>query len=125
MNASSAPPLYIASLLANFFEAGWSIQVLLGDMNRAQFEASRLARPEIERHLRTMSDSARALPAEVRDQMPRVDWQSWEDLGAYVPPHDEHARSLVWTALEAWLPPAGAELRRYRRRLPELWRFQL
>lgn len=125
MNAPSAPAMYIASLLANFFEAGWSIQVLLGDMNRSQYEASRLARPTIERHLRTMSDSARALPAEVREQMPRVDWQSWEELGDYVPPRDEHARALVWTALESWLPPAGAELRRYRRQLPALWRFQL
>lgn len=115
--------LYVASLLANFFDAGWSIQVLLGDMDRAQYEASRLARPEIERHLRTMADSARALPEAVRAQMPKVDWSAWAALTDELPPHSEAARARVWTVLSTWLPPAGAELRRYRARLPALWAF--
>jgi uncharacterized protein with HEPN domain len=117
--------LYVASLLASFFEAGWAIQVLVGDADQAQFEASRLARPEAEKHLRAMSDIARALPEPVRVQMPKVDWQSWMDLGDYLPPRDAHARALIWTAIDAWLPPAGLELRRYRRQLPQLWRFKL
>ncbi len=115
--------LYVASLLANFFEAGGSIQVLLGDMDRAQYEASRLARPEIERHLKTMADSAQALPDEVRAQMPKVDWPAWAALATLVPPCDEAARAQVWTVLSRWLPPAGLELRRYRARLPGLWAF--
>ena len=116
--------LYVASLLANFFDAGWSIQVLLGDMDRAQYEASRLARPEIERHLKTMADSARALPEDVRAQMPKVDWSAWAALTDGLPPHSEAARARVWTVLSTWLPPAGAELRWYRARLPGLWAFQ-
>lgn len=117
--------LYVASLLANFFEAGWSVQVLVGDADQAQYEASRLARPEAEKHLRHMSDIARALPEDVRAQMPKVDWQNWVDLGDYLPPQDAHARALVWAAISAWLPPDGAALRRYRRQLPDLWRFKL
>jgi len=124
MNAT-ANDLYVASLLANFFEAGWAVQVLVGDANQAQYEASRLARPAVEKHLRTMADTARALPDSVRERMPKVDWQSWEELGAYLPPRDHAARALVWTAIDAWLPPAGLELRRYRRQLPQLWRFKL
>ena len=64
-----------AALLANFFDAGWAIQVLVSDMDSHQYFASRLARPEIEKHLRTMVNSAKALPPEVRAQMPMVDWQ--------------------------------------------------
>lgn len=122
---STAPAIFTASLLANFFEAGWSIQVLLSDMDRVQYEASRLARPHIERHLKTMSDSARALPEDVRHLMPRVDWQSWEELGEHLPVRNDADQTLVWVAIRDWLPPAGAELRRYRRQLPDLWRFQL
>jgi uncharacterized protein with HEPN domain len=117
--------LYVASMLANFFEAGWSVQVLVGDADQAQYEASRLARPEAEKHLRHMSEIARALPEDVRAQMPKVDWQCWSDLGDYLPPRDAHARSLVWTAIHAWLPPDGQAMRRYRRQLPQLWRFKL
>lgn len=117
--------LYVAGLLAGFFEAGWSIQVLLGDADRAQFEGSRLARPQVEGHLRTMADVARTLPEAVRLQMPKVDWDSWAELGNHLPPRTAHDRALVWTAIEAWLPPAGAALRRYRQQLPQLWRLSL
>ena len=117
--------LYIASLLANFFEAGWAIQVLVGDASRAQYEASRLARPEVEKRLRQMADTARDLPEDVRGQMPRVDWESWVELGEHLPPRDAKARALIWTVIDAWLPPVGQELRRYRRQLPELWCFEM
>ncbi len=117
--------LYVASLLKGFFEAGWSIQVLLGDADQAQYEQSRLARPRIEMHLKHMTDAAKALPEEVKALMPKVDWESWAELGEHVPPRSAHDRSLVWTAIDVWLPPAGAALRRYRRELPELWRFKL
>lgn len=117
--------MVVASLLANLFEAGWSIQVLLGDMDRRQYEASRLARPEIERHLQTLADSAAALPDAVRAQMPRVRWADWAGVANLLPPRDEAARARVWQVLSEWLPPAGAELRRCRARLPEVWSFRL
>jgi len=123
MNAT-ANEIYVASLLAGFFEAGWSVQVLLGDMDRAQYEASRLARPAIQKHLRTMATTAASLPGDVREQMPKVDWQSWEDLGEHLPPRSPADRDLVWTVLEHWLPPQGGELRRYRQQLPGLWRYR-
>jgi len=119
----SMQQLYVASLLANFFDAGWAIQVLVSDMDRAQYEASRLARPEIERHLRAMADSAQALPEEVRTLMPKVDWAAWAALGARLPPKDDAARAQVWTVISVWLPPDGQALRGYRARLPEWWRF--
>ncbi|PXW94373.1 uncharacterized protein with HEPN domain [Sphaerotilus hippei] len=124
MNAT-ASDLYVASLLTSLFEAGACIQVLLGDADRAQYEQSRLARPAILRHLRTLCDSARDLPEPVRARLPRVDWQSWEELGDRLSREDEASRRLVWAALESWLPEAGLELRRYRQRWPELWRFTL
>lgn len=118
-------PLHVPALLANFFDAGWSIQVLLGDMDQRQFLASRIARPEIERHLRVMAHSARALPAEVKAELDRVDWAAWDALEAAVggdTPADRHA---VWIALETWLPPTGARLREYRARKPALFRFSV
>jgi uncharacterized protein with HEPN domain len=117
--------MYVASLLAGFFEAGWSIQVLVGDADRPQYEGSRLARPQVEKHLRTMVNVAAALPQAVRDQMPKVDWDSWVELGQHLPPRSEHDRALLWTAIDAWLPPAGAALRRYRLQMPQLWQFNL
>lgn len=124
MNAG-ASELYVAALLGNFFDAGASVQVLLGDMDRTQYENSRLARPAILAHLGVMVDTVRALPAAVRDQMPEVDWQAWEDLGLHLPPRSEGDRRLVWIALSAWMPATGRLLRRYRRQLPALWQYRL
>jgi uncharacterized protein with HEPN domain len=123
--AALSGDVYVASMLANFFEAGWSVQVLVGDADQAQYEASRLARPEAEKHLSHMAAIAGTLPEAVRELMPKVDWQSWAELGDYLPPKDAHARALVWTVIHAWLPPHGQALRRYRRQLPQLWRFKL
>lgn len=122
--AFSAQQIFNASLLTGFFEAGWSIQVLLGDMDRRQYEASRLARPEIERHLLTMSNCARDLPPDLRARMPRVDWSAWVELASSLPPVKDLDRAKIWTVISEWLPPAGAEMRRYRAQMPELWAFK-
>jgi uncharacterized protein with HEPN domain len=71
---STSDNLYVAALLANFFEAGCSIQILVGDTSQKQYESSRLTRPEVEKHMSIMTDSARSLPDEVRKLMPKVDW---------------------------------------------------
>jgi uncharacterized protein with HEPN domain len=118
-----AERMYVAGLLNGFFEAGWSIQVLLGDMDEAEFRTSRLARPAILDHLRNMSGCARELPPSVRDQMPDVDWLAWESLAAVLPPRTHAHEQQVWTVLQHWLGPAGQALRRYRRRLPALWQL--
>jgi uncharacterized protein with HEPN domain len=123
--SSTSHDLYVASLLANFFEAGWAIQVLVSDANQAQYESSRLARPEVEKHLRHMAEIARSLPEDARQQMPKVDWDSWMELADIVPPQDARQRALVWAVIHAWLPVTGQELRRYRRQLPQLWSFKL
>lgn len=114
-----------AALLANFFEAGWSIQVLLGDMDRGEYLSSRLARPAIERHLRTMADTARALPEDVRQQMPKVDWDAWAGLASALPPNNAERMARVWTAITEWLPPTGLHLRQYRFRMPDLFAFKV
>jgi uncharacterized protein with HEPN domain len=114
-----------AALLANFFDAGWAIQVLVSDMDSHQYFASRLARPEIEKHLGTMIASAKALPPEVRAQMPMVDWPAWIALEDALPCTDETQRQRVWTAIENWLPPTGRHLRQYKQQMPELFVFRL
>ncbi|WP_018412278.1 ribonuclease HepT family protein [Methyloversatilis thermotolerans] len=114
-----------AALLANFFEAGWSVQVLLGDMDRSQYLSSRLARPQIEKHLRTMAETAGALPEEIRRQMPNVDWASWAALASALPPNNAARMDRVWTAITEWLPPTGLAMRQYRFRMPELFAFRL
>jgi uncharacterized protein with HEPN domain len=114
-----------AALLANFFDAGCAIQVLLSDMDSSQYFASRLARPEIEKHLRTMINSAKALPPEVRAQLADVDWPAWIALADALPPVNATQRQHVWTALDKWLPVTGRQLRKYKHQLPELFAFRL
>ena len=117
--------IYAAGLLANFFESGGAVQVLIGDMDSEQFFASRLTRREIERHLRIMVETASALPAEVRAQLSVVNWQAWIDLEAALPCLSRVQREIVWHALETLTPITGYHLRQYKAKQPELFRFSL
>ncbi|WP_424192062.1 hypothetical protein ACMYR3_11345 [Ampullimonas aquatilis] len=122
---SGAGKLLTAALLNNFFDAGWAIQVLVGDMDMPQFLSSRLARPEMEKHLQVMVDSAKALPEPVCELMPKVDWASWAELdGAIGSPLPEQ-QTRVWEAIDQWLPPTGHYLNQYRARMSELFTFRL
>ena len=121
---STSNSLYVAALLANFFEAGCAIQILVGDASQKQYEASRLTRPEVETQMRIMINTAKVLPEGVCKKMPKIDWQSWAELGEFLPPQDAYSRDLVWNVIEFWLPRDGMELRRYRRQLTQLWRFK-
>lgn len=114
-----------AALLANFFDAGWAIQILVSDMDSYQYFASRLARPEIEKHLRTLVNSAKALPPEVRAQLPMVDWTAWIALEDALPSANETQRQRIWIAIENWLPATGRHLRQYKHQMPELFAFRL
>ncbi len=117
--------MYAAAMLANFFESGWAIQVLVGDLDRTQYFASRLTRHEIQRHLRIMADTAAALPAEVRQQMPAVDWQAWIALDAVLPGVSAAHRDAVWQAITGLIPVTGQHMRQYRASRPDLFRFRM
>ncbi|GAB4063128.1 hypothetical protein GCM10028811_34980 [Uliginosibacterium sediminicola] len=124
-NEDAVHNIYAAGLLANFFESGWAIQVLIGDMDRAQYFASRLTRAEIKRHLRIMVDMAVALPEEVSAQMPLVNWQAWRELDAALPCLSRAQKDVVWFTLETLVPVTGYHLRQYKAKLPELFSFSL
>jgi uncharacterized protein with HEPN domain len=117
--------IYAAGLLANFFESGGAVQVLIGDMDQAQYFASRLTRREIERHLRIMNETAAALPEDVRAQLSVVNWQAWIDLSAALPCDSRVQKDIVWHALETLVPITGYHLRHYKAKLPELFRFNV
>ncbi|WP_345534676.1 hypothetical protein [Viridibacterium curvum] len=117
--------LYAAGLLANFFDAGWSVQILMGDMDRAQYFASRLTRREIKKHLRIMIDTVSLLPVDVREQMPAINWQAWRELGAALPCLSRAQKDTVWYALETLVPITGYHLRQYRAKLPDLFAFRM
>jgi uncharacterized protein with HEPN domain len=117
--------IYAASLLANFFEAGWAIQVLIGDMDRQQYFASRLTRREIRRHLGIMVETAAALPDEVREKTSDVAWQTWVELEASLDCQTRKQKDAVWAALETLVPVTGFYLRQYKARQPELFSFKL
>lgn len=116
--------IYAAALLANFFESGWAIQVLIGDVDREQYFASRLTRREIKRHLCIMVETAAALPVEVREQLSNVNWQAWIDLAASLPCLSRAEKDVVWNALETLVPVSGSHLRQYKAKLPQLFSFK-
>lgn len=116
--------MYVAALLANFFEAGHAIQILIGDMTREQYFRSRLTRREIEKQLAAMIATAAELPEAVKKELSDVDWQAWIDLTPMLDCSTREKRDAVWTAIEEWLPPTGFHLRRYRWSKPGLFEFK-
>jgi uncharacterized protein with HEPN domain len=115
--------VYVAAILGNFVEACRAIQILIGDTDRDAYFSSHLTRREIERHLRIMVDSAKALPAEVREQLPKVDWDDWVGLESSLSCSTLDRQDAVWEALSSWLPITGHYMWQYRQKLPALFRF--
>lgn len=116
------------ALLGNLLDEG---AILLGDLGEARAgvqhpggeaerrlvlgSSGRLA--QILERLEAMRDSARAMPAEQRAAMPRIDWQAWESL-----PLRSGGPGWVWHD-QLWrvvteLVPATVEAARHYQQVP-------
>jgi uncharacterized protein with HEPN domain len=94
--------------------------VLTEELDEQEFFASRLTRMEALRLLGVMAYNARNLPANVREQLPEIDWAAWAALPDALVRPTEHPLK-IWVAARELVPLTVQQLIDYRRVIPELF----
>ncbi|HEX5356217.1 MAG TPA: hypothetical protein VFW93_08360 [Aquabacterium sp.] len=73
--------MYAAALLKTIEEAGVAVLTLTEGLLDTELLASRLTRHEVTRQLRLLTEAAAALPSEVHQGMPEIDWAGLATTG--------------------------------------------
>ncbi len=96
------------------------IIVLTEELSEGEFFASRLARVETLKLLRTLVTTAANLPANVRELTHEVDWAGWFALAAVLEKPTQHPLK-IWVAIKELTPMTVQHLHDYKRSRPELF----
>jgi len=108
------------AMLGLIQQTGMDIIVLTEELDEQEFFSSRLTRMETFRLLGVMAYTARDLPANVREQLPEIDWPTWAALPAALIRPTDHPLQ-IWVAARELTPLTVQHLIEYRRVYPELF----
>ncbi|TAK94743.1 MAG: hypothetical protein EPO09_09005 [Aquabacterium sp.] len=73
--------MYAAALFKTIEEAGIAVLTLVEGVQDSELLASRLTRQEVTRQMRLMLEAATALPSDMREAMPEIDWSGMATVG--------------------------------------------
>lgn len=112
--------MYGAALLKTIEEAGVGIMTLTEGLQDSELLASRLTRQEVARQLRLFTEAAAALPPELRQGMPEVDWEGIAAAGlALTAPRGPAQDDALSFGVRALTPATLMWLRIYRQQSPQ------
>lgn len=99
---------------------GQDIVTLAGELDEAEFFASRITLAETLRQLAAMSRNAQYMPFDIKVRTHRIDWASWAALAAALVKPSHH-RLQIWVAIRELTPQTLRHLDEYRRAEPQLF----
>lgn len=118
--------MYGAALLKTMEEAGEGVLTLTEGLQDAELLGSRLTRSEVARQLRMLTEAAMALPIELRNNMPEVDWAGIGAAGsALAGPAGAALDDALLFASHALVPATLMWMRVYKEQHPEWFRMNL
>lgn len=109
-----------AAMLGLIQQTGMDIIVLTEELDEQEFFASRITRLETFRLLGVMAYTAHNLPANVREQLPEIDWSAWAELPAALMRPTAHPLQ-IWIAARELTPLTVQHLIDYKRVYPDLF----
>lgn len=112
--------MYAAALLKTIEEAGVAVLTLTEGLLDTELLASRLTRQEVTRQLRLLTEAAAALPSEVHQGMPEIDWAGLATTGLALAggPGTELDEAML-SGSRALTPAAMMWLRVYKSQHPQ------
>jgi hypothetical protein len=109
-----------AALLQAINEAGEGVLILVEGVEDEELLASRLTRAEVMRQSSLLIDAAAALPPEMRQAMPEVDWDGLATTGlALAGPAGPARDEALVTAARALVPATLMWMRVYKTAQPD------
>ena len=115
------PGIYVRHIL----EAIANIEADTAGYDFEKFRSDRPARQLVERNLEIISEASRRLPAELKDQEPRVPWQAIAGIGNILR-HDYHETypTVLWETCKKDLKPLKDAIRRIGTRVGSVRRLK-
>lgn len=121
-NPASCEHIAWTALLGIVEQSGLGVLTLAENLSRDELLRTRLTREEVGKQLRVLTGCLAALPPELRQIMPEIDWAGWQRVGRQLTgPRGEELDEALWFAVESLTPALLLWLRVYRRSHPELF----
>lgn len=118
--------MYTAALLRTIEESGEAVLTLTEELVDEELLRSRLTRHEVARQLSLLLEAAAALPGEIRQRMPEVDWGSLAAVGkALAGPAGKALDEALLFGARALTPATLMWLRVYRQQHPDWFAMTL
>jgi len=108
------------ALLGLMSQIGIDIMTLSGELDEAEFFASRLTRVQTLQLLASLAQTAGNLPDETRVRLTQIDWAAWAALGKVLPNYSQHPLQ-IWVAIKELTPMTVQQLSDYKRSKPEMF----
>jgi hypothetical protein len=118
--------MYGSALLKTIDDTGVAVLTLTEGIEDAELLASRLTRAEVTRQLRLFTEAAIALPDELSQSMPEVDWPGIGAAGvALAGPIGQEMDEAIVMATRALIPTTLMWMRVYKQQHPEWFSMSL
>ena len=109
-----------AALLGLMRQLGLDIITLTEELGESEFFASRITRMETLKLLSNMAKTVSDIPADVRAQLPQIDWATWMALPEKLARPVQHPFQ-IWVAIRELTPMTVQQLNDYKRTQPKLF----
>jgi uncharacterized protein with HEPN domain len=111
------------AMLGILEEAGTAVLTLSEGLEEEEFFATRLTQQEVSRQIRTIAQTAVAMPEEVKLQLAEIDWAAWSALETQFSSTGGLDRDALWFGVRSLVPAMLMWMRVYRHNQPELFTF--
>lgn len=115
--------LWIAGLLGNLHDAGFAIDTCVAGQDIESLFTAQLTRQQVLQCLRVMIDSVADLPAEVKADLPGIDWPAFARLKPHLAARGRQEQEELWSAMTTLVPVTLRALARYRKFRRDLFSF--
>lgn len=105
-------------------QCGEGALVLAEHLTQEELLRSRLTRGEIERLLLLMARTLAAVPPEVKQAMPEIDWAAWQATERQLLQGGDACDEALWFAVRSLVTATLSWLRLYRRSQPALFDYR-
>lgn len=112
-----------AAMLKLIQDSGEGLLVLIDGLTAEEFHRSRLTRQEVRRLLLTLAQTLVALPDELQQAMPEIDWDAWQAVATALPSAAIAQDELAWDSGQTLVPFTLSWLRLYRSHSPQWFAF--
>lgn len=113
--------LLAGALLGILEETGESILILTEGIEPEEFFASKLTQQQVLNCIRTMTETAANVPAEIKQRLLEIDWAGWAMLGGQLNREGGFERDAVWFCIRSLVPATLMWLRVFQKSAPELF----